>query len=34
MEAAVAAIDVGMADAELIKSVCAAPYLTRGRRQN
>jgi transposase len=30
MEAAVAAMD----DPELIRSVCAAPYLTRGRRQN
>jgi transposase len=34
LEAAVAAMDVALADPELIKSVCAAPYLTRGQRQN
>jgi hypothetical protein len=34
MEAAVAAMDVALADPALIKSVCAAPYLTRGQRQN
>ncbi len=34
MDAAVAAMDAAAAAPELIKSVCAAPYLTRGSRQN
>ncbi len=34
MGAAVAVMDVALADPELIKSVCAAPYLTRERRRN
>ena len=34
MDAAVAAMDAAAADPELIRSVCAAPYLTRERRQN
>jgi transposase len=34
LTAAVAAMDVAMAHPELIKSVCADPYLTPERRQN
>lgn len=34
MDAAVAALEFAMADPELNKSVCAAPYLMRERREN